>query len=82
MTKTFIELKYNLLRQAQFDLLVGQITDIIRGKNNIIIVLCGETRRSIYDQLKQRFVADGYWDGLALLTHPYQILPVIKGKLR
>jgi hypothetical protein len=82
ITKTFIELKYNLVRQSQFDLLAGQINDILRGKHNIIIVLCGETRRVLYDQLKRRFIADGYWDSLALLAHPYQITPFIKGSVR
>ncbi len=57
-TEVFIELKRNLLQKAQLDRLVGQIESLKPGKNNIIVVLCGESNPALVTRLKEKYLAE------------------------
>jgi hypothetical protein len=50
--RVLIEMKRNLNTKAEYNRLVGQITDMKPGKNNIIVLLCGETSAEWLDRLK------------------------------
>lgn len=49
------ELKLNLKRKADFDRLVGQIEGLDPRKNKIIIILIGETEKSLLDRLTEKY---------------------------
>jgi hypothetical protein len=53
--RVLIEMKRNLVHKAEFNRLVGQITDLRPGENNIIVVLCGETSPEWLNRLKATF---------------------------
>ena len=57
-TEVFIELKRNLLQKAQLDRLVGQVESLKPGKNNIIVVLCGESNPALVTRLKDKYSAE------------------------
>lgn len=54
-SEVFVELKRNFLQKAQYDRLVGQIEFLEPKKNNIIVVLCGETNPALLTRLRQRY---------------------------
>jgi hypothetical protein len=50
-----IELRRNLTLKAEYNRLVGQINDMMPGKHNIVVVLCGETSADLLDRLKATY---------------------------
>ena len=49
--KIGIELKLNLTKKSQRNRLIGQINDYIKDYEYIIVVLCGKTNESEYEEL-------------------------------
>src|SRR5215471_17173706 len=54
-TGVLIELKRNLTQKAHLDRLIGQLILLKPSKNNIIVILCGETNPALLDRLKEQF---------------------------
>src|SRR6185295_2485326 len=60
----FLEVKRNLNKKTTLDRLVGQIEGLEPGKRSIVIVLVGETDRTLLDRLRAKYRAfeDAQWD--------------------
>lgn len=69
-TEVFIELKRNLLQKTQLDRLVGQVEALQPKKNNIIVVLCGETKPALAMRFKEKYAIEGFtsWGWLLALV--------------
>lgn len=53
--EVFIELKFNLRQKSQLDRLIGQLEQLNPARNKVILVLCGETSRTLSSRLRQRY---------------------------
>jgi len=58
--QVFVELKRNLLRKAELDRLVGQIECLQPRRNNIIIVLCGQTNPTLVAHFEEQYNTKGF----------------------
>jgi hypothetical protein len=54
-SEVFVELKRNLTQKAQLDRLIGQVECLQPKKNNVVIVLCGETNPALATRLKAQY---------------------------
>lgn len=54
-SEVFVELKRNLASKTELDRLVGQIECLEPKKNFIILVLCGQTKPSLLERLRERY---------------------------
>ena len=81
-TATVIELKANLCLQADFDRLLSQVSDLQSGRNNVVILLCGESRRDFAEQLTKHLSQVSTLGALRFLSDPYQTVVMVKGNLR
>ena len=54
-SEVFVELKRNLTQKSQLDRLIGQLECLQPKKNNIIIVLCGDTNPALATRLKTQY---------------------------
>ena len=68
-TEAFIELKRNLTAKTQLDRLVGQVESLRPDKNNIVVVLCGDTNPTLISRFKEKYHLDGsvLWSRVALI---------------
>jgi hypothetical protein len=68
-TEAFVELKRNLKQKTQLDRLVGQIESLKPEKNNIVVVLCGDTNPTLITRFKEKYQLDGsaLWSRVALV---------------
>jgi len=71
-----IELKLNLDKKKERNRLFGQIKDYMKGYRYIIIVLCGQTSESEFEQLFNDF--KGYSEYPSLLENPRAVVRIIK----
>jgi len=70
-SEVFVELKRNLTQKAQLDRLVGQIASLHPDKNNVIVVLCGETNPALLSRFKELFRLDRVmWSKLTVVLKP------------
>jgi hypothetical protein len=53
--EVFLEVKYQLQKNTEYDRLVGQIEGLKPRKNKIIIVLIGDTKQKLFGRLKEQF---------------------------
>ena len=67
-SEVFFEVKRNLKKKSDYDRLVGQIQGLKPDKNNVIVVLVGETDIKFLDRLKEQFAKylENSWDGAEL----------------
>jgi hypothetical protein len=52
-----IELKRNFTQKAQLDRLIGQLEILEPKRNNVIVVLCGETSQALVDRLTRQYTS-------------------------
>jgi hypothetical protein len=68
----FVELKRNLTQKSLLDRLIGQLECLLPKKNNIIVVLCGETKPALVARLKAQYgISEGVvWTMVTVLLKP------------
>jgi hypothetical protein len=69
-SEVFVELKRNLLHKAQLDRLVGQMESLGPNKNNIIVVLCGETSPALLSRFTEKCENNPPWSMTAVVLKP------------
>ncbi len=52
----FIEIKRNLTQKTNYDRLIGQIEGMNPGKNNVILVLVGESDKGLVGRISEKYV--------------------------
>lgn len=72
--RVLIELKRELNTKAEYNRLVGQITDMKPDKNNIIVVLCGDTSAEWLDRLKAIYKPGWFPPTMAILVRKVRIV--------
>ena len=76
--KIGIELKRNFTSQGKYDTLVGQMKRFMRQYSDIIIVLCGEVKKELVDDLQVDYKK---YSGGSILWQPEPAVEIVdKGK--
>lgn len=63
-TEVFLEVKRDLNQKTKLNRLVGQIEDLKPKKNDVIVVLCGETDPALLSRLKEQYEIRDVWDSM------------------
>jgi hypothetical protein len=57
-TDVFFEIKRNLKKKTDYDRLIGQVAALGPGKNNIIVVLVGDTDSGLVGRLREQYKSE------------------------